>query len=147
MVGAVALLLGLVAVFFAGANLVFQVRAEPATGSVVSLETLKDDVGAVRVPVRYSVKIRFTDVNGDQVEFVDPRPSGEPPAIGDDVPVLYDPAEPTDARIRDYLVMYREAVEFGVAALLAGIVAEELIRRREELPVPPEPADAPQRVR
>lgn len=136
MVGAVAVLSALVALFFGIGNLLFQVRSEPATGSVLALETLKGPDGQVQVPVRYSVKIRYTDVEGREHVFIDPRPSATPPAIGEDVPLLYKPEHPESARIRNYLVIYREAIFFGVGAVLAGIVAEELLRRQHRLPPP-----------
>lgn len=138
-VGAVAVLLALAAVFFGASNLMFQMRAETATGSVIELETLKDEAGEVRVPVQYTVLVRFTDGAGNTHEFTDPRPLSDPPAVGEDVPVLYAVAEPEQARIREYLVMYREAIFCGVWALVLGIAAEELIRRRQELSEPPRP--------
>ncbi len=138
-VGAVAVLLTLAAAFFGAGNLLFQLRAEAATGSVVELETLKDEAGQVRVPVQYTVLVRFTDGSGNTHEFTDPRPLSDPPAVGEDVPVLYAVADPGQARIREYLVMYREAIFCGAWALVLGIAAEELIRRRQELSGPPRP--------
>lgn len=132
--GVVAAVTGLIAVFFAVTNLAFQLGADEATGSVVNLETSKNPDGSVRVPVRYSVVVEFTDTSGDTHRFTDPRATGEPPPIGADVPVLYRPDTPTDARIREPLVMYREAITFGIWSILVAIVAEELIRRRHELP-------------
>ena len=138
-VGAVAVLLALAAAFFGASNLMFQLRAETATGSVIELETLKDETGEVRVPVQYIVLVRFTDGAGKTHEFADPRPLSDPPAVDEDVPVLYVATDPEQARIREYLVMYREAIFCGVWALVLGIAAEELIRRRHELPEPPQP--------
>lgn len=130
-VGAVALLLALLAGFFAVSNLVFQVRADSASGSVRDLAPIKNADGSVQVPVRYTAHVVFVDAAGARHEFENARAMSDPPAIGDDVPVLYQRENPQQARIANYLQMYREAIVLGVWALIAGILAEELLRRHE----------------
>lgn len=125
-----AVLLMLVTLFLAISNGVLQLTSLKATGEVVALETVRNDDGEVRIPVQYQSVIEFTDNNGQSRRFTDVAATGTPPAVGDDVGVLFDPDDPVDARLADYSLIWRRAVEFGVATLVFGIVAEELLRRR-----------------
>ena len=118
----------LVAGYFAVNNLIFQFTAREAAGEVVALETARTPDGQVRVPVEYQAVIEFPDFNGQFRRFTDGSTTGEPPAIGSDVMVLYNPNRPSEAKMANYLLIWRAAINAGVGALAAGILAEELLR-------------------
>lgn len=125
-----AVLLLVVTLAFTISNVVLQLTSLEATGEVIALETVRNDAGEVRVPVQYQTVIEFTDNNGQPRRFTDVAATGTPPAVGDDVGVLFNKNDPAKARLADYSLIWRRAVEFGVATLVFGIVAEELLRRR-----------------
>lgn len=125
-----AVLLMLVTLFLTISNVVLQLTSLKTTGEVVALETVRGSDGQVRVPVQYQTVIEFPDNNGQFRRFIDVASTGSPPAIGEDVGVLFNPQNPAEARWADYSLIWRGAVAFGVAALVFGIVAEELLRRR-----------------
>lgn len=125
---AVAIACVLIAGFFSVNNLIFQLTANQAAGQVVALETARTPEGQVRVPVEYQAVIEFPDRNGQFRRFTDGSTTGEPPAIGSDVTVLYNPKKPSQAKMANYLLIWRAAINAGVGALIAGILAEELLR-------------------
>jgi hypothetical protein len=119
-----------VAGMFANRTRHFLARAVPATGTVVRLDrvTTKDHGDSYR-PV-----FEYADAQG-RMHTIYSSGSSSPPEyqVGDKIPVLYDPSDPSDARIRGLFWLWGVSLIFGfigVGTLGMGIAAKfGLIRR------------------
>lgn len=103
---------------------------ETATGEVVSNTTaIFSDGDTLYVPV-----IEFYPKMGGKITFTDSSVGSIPPAYqpGDKVDVLYDPANPRDARIKSFANLYLSAVIFiavGTLPILISVVIYLVGRR------------------
>ncbi|WP_405147900.1 DUF3592 domain-containing protein [Sphaerisporangium sp. NBC_01403] len=108
----------------------FRRRARRGRGQVVRLRAVR--TGGTRRERRHSAVyhpvLRFTTDNGEQVEAESPVGSNPPPASpGDRVPIIYDPADPTQVRIDSALgggtLLGTLLIGFGLLLLVLGVRA------------------------
>lgn len=92
----------------------FGERARSGQGEVIRLRAGRKGVAqANRVKVVFYPTLRFTTAEGKRVEAESPVGSNPPPAQrGERVPILYDPADPTQVRVDS--VMGRGTIGGGV---------------------------------
>jgi Protein of unknown function (DUF3592) len=104
----------------------FVADAEHARGTVIDLSRESDSEGAVSL---YPV-VRFTTTAGDTIEFVSRSSSPLAESPGDHVEVLYNPAEPYDARLVSRVVsnLTVRSRDTGVCRLLRGCCSETVTR-------------------
>jgi Protein of unknown function (DUF3592) len=126
-VGVLLLVVGAVVALFTAR---FIAGAERADGTVVDLVLSdsgddEDDQDVVYRPV-----VRFTTAEGRAVEFVSSLGSSPPShSKGDSVEVLYDPDDPNDARLSDFLDLWFDALLAGGLGLGFTVVAAYVLRR------------------
>lgn len=95
--------------------------AERATGRVAAHEPYDPET---RVPrERYRMVVSFETALGTRVRFRSVPHYGRPPyAVGEDVPVLYDPRNPVEARVDRRIEVVAPLLVWGVAlVLVAGL--------------------------
>lgn len=118
-----ALLLCAAAAFFFGGFAVFELgsflrTAVSAEGTVVRLDW-RVDMRRVRPSSGYQAVVRFRKADGGTHEFVDDSGSDPPRySIGEKVRVLYDPADPRNAKIDSFRSLWLAPV----LALFAGVL-------------------------
>jgi hypothetical protein len=121
---ATALLLIAGALFAAGWEVTRDLRrflsvAERATGRVAAHEPFDPET---RVPrERYRMVVSFETALGTRVRFRSVPHYGRPPyAVGEEVPVLYDPGSPVEARIDRRIEVVAPLLVWGVAVAIVG---------------------------
>jgi hypothetical protein len=85
-----------------------------ADGVVVRLDTTRNRYARPRV--------RFSTPAGQDVEFIAPD-AGEDAAVGDTLRVLYNPLQPTDARVRSFRATWLVTTLFALLGVLFATVA------------------------
>ncbi len=121
--GTLLLLVALV-IFVAGWQVTAETRrllrvAERTTGEVVAHEPFDREARTPRERVRLVVS--YATAEGTRVRFRSVPHYGRPPyEVGEQVPVLYDPAEPIDARIDRRMETLAPLLVWGVAVLVVG---------------------------
>jgi Protein of unknown function (DUF3592) len=106
----------------------FVASSERTVGTVIDLSRSEDSEGSVT----YSPVVRFT-VDGRTIQFTSSSGSSSPPSVGDRIEVLYDPDDPTDARLAGFLDLWL----FPLIAGLIGagfITVSAIIIRRTRAP-------------
>jgi hypothetical protein len=118
------LLLVAAAMFSAGWQVTSDTRrflsvAERTTGVVAGHEAYDREA---RVPrERFRLVVRFDTATGSRVRFRSVANYGRPPyAVGEEVPVLYDPDNPLDARVDRRVEVLAPFIIWGVAVTLVG---------------------------
>jgi hypothetical protein len=108
----------------------FMARAAETTGRVI--DNVRDDD-------TYRAVVTFEPASGTPVTFRSSA-GANPPSyeVGDSVRVLYDPGEPSDARISSFFSLWGFAAIFsalgaGALAIAAGVAGAALLRRRRQL--------------
>lgn len=97
----------------------FVAGAERATGTVIDLDSRTDSDGVTFYPV-----VRFTTAEGRTVEFVSSSGSSPPSeSVGDEVEVLYDPDDPTDAQLSGFFHLWLWPLVLGPLGILVGFFA------------------------
>ena len=74
----------------------------------------------------YQRVLSFTDTSGQTHEFQDPASSSWEPQVGEQVPVLYDPNDPSSVRVNSFINRFGFALLFGAFAVVMfgmGVVA------------------------
>jgi hypothetical protein len=97
----------------------FLARAQSAPGAVVSLETYEDgDHTTMYKPV-----VQFTTSAGRETTFT--GNGSHPPAYdpGEAVTVLYDPADPDDARIKDFWSLWGGPTCLSLLGIIFAVIA------------------------
>ena len=99
----------------------FLLHAERTTGQVVAHESFERE--ARKVQERFRLVVAFTTAGGERVRFRSSANYGRPPyAVGETVPVRYDPDRPTRARVdRRIELLAPVLIWFGAVVLLAGL--------------------------
>ena len=99
----------------------FLLHAERTTGQVVAHEPFERE--ARKVQERFRLVVAFTTPRGDRVRFRSTTNYGRPPyAVGESVPVRYDPDRPTRARLDRRIEMLAPvAIWLGAIVLLASV--------------------------
>lgn len=93
--------------------------AERATGEVVAHEPFDREARTPRE--RFRLVVSFETADGTRVRFRSVPHYGRPPyQVGEQVPVLYDPAEPMDARIDRRIETLAPLLVCGGAVLVVG---------------------------
>jgi hypothetical protein len=95
----------------------FIVNAERTEGTVIDLSRSEDSEGSVT----YNPVVEFT-VDGRSIQFTSSSGSSSPPSVGDRVEVLYDPDDPSDARLSGFLDLWFFPLVAGALALVCGVV-------------------------
>ena len=138
--GGIFSVLGLCFLLVAGATTAwtehFLSKSLPATGTVTALRTVADTQAHSE---SYAPVFSFVARDG-QSYAVDSGSSSNPPgfAVGETVRVLYDPANPTDAKIDTFFQIWVLPIVFGILGgifTLVGLtllVVGRLTRRREK---------------
>lgn len=129
LLGLVAVGLGVVALVLSAQNLYYHLTTQAVSGEVVAVQPVLGTDGRPQ-PNSWQITVEFADNNGQYRRFDDTKSSAEAPQKGDDERVWFSPDKPADARIADLTQLWWRAVLFAAGALVAGILAEELIRRR-----------------
>jgi hypothetical protein len=86
-----------------------------AVGTVIELIRQESRDSDGRMDVTFSPRVSFQTVTGDTWEFVSSVSSFPAPAVGETVEVLYDPDDPREATIDQF--MFRHLGEFVVFCL------------------------------
>jgi len=99
----------------------FKAEAASALGRVVGFETFHSSGTATRDDIHYAVVV-FTLEDGREIRFRGPSKDG-PVKLrkGDEVDVLYDPDDPTVAKVDNFMGLWFSATwlfGFGAAAIL-----------------------------
>lgn len=96
-------------------------QAEQTTGTVVDHEPYRRE--ARKVEDRFRLVVAFTTPSGDRIRFRSVASYGRPPyAVGESVPVRYDPTAPQRARVaRRIELLAPVLIWFGAVVLLAGL--------------------------
>lgn len=99
----------------------FLLRSARATGQVVAHEAFERE--ARKVQERYRLVVSFATPDGQRVRFRSVSNYGRPPyAVGEAVPVRYDPARPTRARVdRRIEFLAPVLIWLGAVVLLGGL--------------------------
>ena len=118
----------ILAAFLAYRTLNFSGNALTATGEVVSYREIPDVDST-----RYIPRIRFVTENGEIIT-VGGQMAGTSKrfAIGDKVPMIYDPREPMHARVSLFMDNWLGpliAVIVGVVGLVGGFLVRRAVRR------------------
>jgi len=103
----------------------FKAKAESAPGRVVGFEIYDAPGGDVSDDIHY-VMVQFTLKDGREIRFQGPSKDG-PVNLdkGDEVTVLYDPADPTIAKVDNFMGLWFGATMlsgFGAAAILIPLL-------------------------
>lgn len=110
----------------------FITGATRTEGRIVRMQESHDDDGTTYRPV-----FEFTDARGQTYTGVSRVGTSHPSRkIGDAVPVLYDPANPDEARIASYFQLHIGSFVLSLLALVfggVGFVWLYLVRRREAM--------------
>jgi len=94
-------------------------RADKADGSVIDLIGERDSDG----DTIYYPRVRYVTLSGTPVEFTGSVGSSPPAfAVGEPVSVLYDPAEPEQARIDSFFQLWFAALILGVIGLVFAAI-------------------------
>lgn len=118
------LVLVALAIFVAGWQVTAETRrflsaAERTTGEVVGHEAYERQARTPRE--RFRLVVSYQTPSGARVRFRSVANYGRPPyAVGEQVPVLYDPANPFDARVDRRIETVAPLVIWGAAVLLVG---------------------------
>lgn len=118
------LVLVALALFVAGWQVTAETRwflsvAARTTGEVVGHEAYERQARTPRE--RFRLVVSYQTPSGARVRFRSVANYGHPPyAIGEQVPVLYDPANPFDARVDRRIETVAPLVIWGAAVLLVG---------------------------
>lgn len=116
---------------FAQGDAALAAKGGTAQGTVVAVESYRSNRGKVA----YYPIVAFVDQTGRQRQFAS-KVSSNPPsyARGDEVRVLYDPANPGDAMIDSFVDRYLGALVFGIMGaiftVIGGWVLVRLWQRR-----------------
>jgi nitrogen fixation-related uncharacterized protein len=124
---------GIVALFFGvrmyWESATFAERANEASGTVVDYEKIVRGTGSnERKDVRYYVIVEFTVADGRRYRFQGPHRQEEGPfkiSKGDVVSVLYDPADPQNAKVNSFLGMWFAStilIVVGIAFILVPML-------------------------
>jgi hypothetical protein len=99
----------------------FLFHAARTTGQVVAHEAFERE--ARKVQERFRLVVAFTTPLGERVRFRSTSNYGRPPyAVGETVPVRYDPERPTRARVdRRIEFVVPVVIWFGAVVLLASV--------------------------
>jgi hypothetical protein len=99
----------------------FLLHAARTTGQVVAHESFERE--ARTVTERFRLVVAFSTPSGDRVRFRSLANYGKPPyAVGDAVPVRYDPDQPTRARVdRRIELLAPVLIWMGAVVLIAGL--------------------------
>jgi hypothetical protein len=125
-----ALLLGLAfvcgAAYFAKQTLTLKRDGGYATGTVVADRT-KRELTVSSTSVRYSVThspiVEYTPEGGSLVQFKSKLWSSGSDRVGDEVPVLYDREDPTDARIDGFFENWFVTIALGILGVCSLLYA------------------------
>ncbi len=112
--------LAVVCVLFVVLDNDFRGKAVPADGQVIAVTSKHNRKHHTYAPV-----VRFSTADGRTVEFTNRVYRSDKPTVGARIPVLYDPADPQDARVDDMagrLVGPVITGGLGTIFLLLGIV-------------------------
>ena len=102
-----------------------------ADGVVVQLDTTHD---------RYvRPRVRFSTTTGQDIEFVALDADAD---VGDTLRVLYNPLQPTDARVRSFRATWLVTTLFASAGVLFATVAVGMTWMRRPTPLQGEPVRA-----
>lgn len=107
----------------------FVATAGRASGEVIGHEPdLDPKTGQPRPGVH--LKVEFPDRNGQFRRFTERAvvTGSDITGVGGEVSVIYDKKRPANARVLDYLGLFGYAAHLGIASLIAGVAAEELLR-------------------
>ena len=118
----------ILAAFLAYRTLNFSGNSLTATGEVVSYREIPDGDST-----RYIPRIRFVTANGEIIT-VGGQMAGMSKrfAIGDKVPMIYDPREPMHARVALFMDNWLGpliAMTVGVVGLIGGFLVRRAVRR------------------
>jgi len=111
----------------------FMATAQRAEGRVIDLEYRRSGEGGAYYPV-----VRFRGASGEEVTFrsrVGKRPPGY--SQGDPVVVLYDPLDPSEAKVESFFELWFGALILGILGSLFGGIGggywgwKLLLRRRD----------------
>jgi hypothetical protein len=130
-VGILFLSVGLWLLWFGGSQALRAPRREgSAQGTVTALRETRSrsEIGnSRRVLVTYAPVVRFSSGSGEPVEFVSGHGSSPPRfAVGESVPVAFDPANPAEAEISDIPAtgfILPVELGLGLVSFLLGLVA------------------------
>ncbi|OYO13954.1 DUF3592 domain-containing protein [Enemella evansiae] len=125
----VAIGLGVVALVLSAQNLYFHSTTQAVAGEVVAVQPVIGADGRPQ-PGNWQITVEFADSNGQYRRFDQTWSGTEAPQKGDQERVWFSTARPADARVADWMQLWWQAVLFAAGALIAGIAAEELGRRR-----------------
>ena len=112
----------------------FLLHASSATGQVVEHELLRREAHQGALPIvaepkpvdgtvkaRYRLVVAFSTPSGDRIRFRSISSYGRPPfAVGEAVPVRYDPAQPTRARVNRRFELLAPVLIWIGAVILIG---------------------------
>jgi hypothetical protein len=109
----------LVAVSFAVSTTVFVARSVRAEGTVTALTESKDGDGSVA----YNPVFTFTTRDG-KTQTVQSNAGSDPPGfeVGDSVPVRYNAADPSEARIDTFWQTWPFPAAFAIGGCVMGII-------------------------
>ncbi|WP_435736246.1 DUF3592 domain-containing protein [Cellulosimicrobium sp. PMB13] len=117
----------------------FQQTAERTTGTVVDLDVRWGSHGS-RSSSRAEYPVVEFEADGQRYTVVSAVTGTSHPEIGDDVTVLYDPADPSDARLDSGPLNHAlEVILGGAGVVFAGFGSSLLVRglRRRGAAAPP----------
>lgn len=99
----------------------FLLRASRTTGQVVAHEPFERE--ARKPQERFRLVVAFSTPAGDRIRFRSVANYGRPPyAVGETVPVRYDPAQPSRARVdRRIELLAPVVIWLGAVLLLGGV--------------------------
>jgi hypothetical protein len=145
-VGAVFAVVGLVLAGVGGvigySTYSFQQTAERATGTVVDLD-VRWGSHKSRSTSRAEYPVVEFEAGGEWYTFRSAVTSTSHPEIGDEVSVLYDPADPADARLDGGLLNHVLELIFGGIGVLFAVVGSSLLVRGLRRRRPTAPPAAP----
>ncbi len=99
----------------------FLLHAARTTGQVVAHEGFERE--ARKVQQRFRLVVAFTTAGGERVRFRSTSNYGRPPyAVGETVPVRYDPDRPTRARVDRRIELLVPVLIWLGAVVLLGVV-------------------------
>lgn len=105
-----------VGIYIYSNTLAFLGRSKAATGTVVEIVVSTTDRPGKKARTTQRPLIEFRTENGEPTRFKSELGTKNSSySVGDTVPVLYDPADPTEARIDSFLTKY------GLETLLSGL--------------------------
>lgn len=106
----------------------FLTSARESTGEVIALEETPPQQPGADQDETYRPVVVFTAENGQRVRF-ESMASSNPPrySVGDQVPVLYDPERPSDARIRSFHDLWFMPALLGGLGLAFTVVGAGLL--------------------